>query len=170
MREITEADIEFITELEQRSETNRYETEGTPSAEGIGKSCAWFIEKAEKLPDEGAVKWIISDKNNNKLGTVSVACNWEETSEWEMGYRLLREYWGRGYASEAVKAVIEYAFRNFRIHRLVAFVNAENTGSVALARRVGMIEEGRMREVRLVNGIRNDEFVFSLLKSDIFGR
>lgn len=166
LKTIAKEDIEFMRMLESRPETNRFETEGTPDEEQVQKKCLWFMEKETALPQEGAILWIVTDKSGNRLGEVQMACNWETTNEWEIGYKFLSEYWGHGYAAETVRAAIEYAFGHFVINRLAAFINAENIRSVALARRIGMVEEGRIREVRLVNGVRNDEFVFSLLKRE----
>ena len=111
------------------------------------------------------MQWIV-ENNGVRIGEVHVACNWEETLEWEIGWYLLSEYWGNGFATEAVKAVIQFAFSHFKINRLAAFLNAENKRSAALAERVGMFLEGRLRETRLVNGVYCDEYVFSVLKRE----
>lgn len=106
-------------------------------------------------------------KNNGiRIGEVHVICNWEQTLEWEIGYSFLPEYWGNGFAAEAVRAVIQYIFNHFKINRLAAFLNAENERSKALVERVGMVKDGRMRETRLVNGVYHDEYVYSILKRE----
>ena len=49
----------------------------------------------------------------------------------------------------------------------MAFTNANNKESIALLKRIGMIEEARLREVRMSDGIYCDEMVYSLLKREI---
>ena len=60
---------------------------------------------------------------------------------WELGYVLNPNYWGAGYATEAVNLIFDYAFNNMRVHRIVASCNPENTRSWKLMERVGMRRE-----------------------------
>jgi RimJ/RimL family protein N-acetyltransferase len=57
--------------------------------------------------------------------------------EAEMSFALGRSYWGRGFASEACRAVIDYAFRSLRLPRLVASIMDGNERSVRLHERLG---------------------------------
>lgn len=58
-----------------------------------------------------------------------------------MFYKLGRDYWGKGYATEAAQAVVRYAFEELRLSRIVSHANRDNHHSVALMRRVGMMIE-----------------------------
>ncbi len=64
----------------------------------------------------------------------------------EMGYWIGVPYWGRGYASEAAQAVVDYGFRELRLNRIYATVFAANTASRRVAEKVGMRYEGCMRQ------------------------
>lgn len=59
----------------------------------------------------------------------------------ELGYHLRRDHWGNGYASEAARACMDYAFRKLAIEKLVSLIRAENTPSRRVAERNGMREE-----------------------------
>lgn len=163
---LTETEIDFILTLEGRFESYKYDSDIAPTSDEIIKRCHWFIEETQALPKKGAIRWIVR-KDNVMIGEIHFTCNWEKTQEWEIGYKFLSEYWGAGFATEAVKSVIQYAFEHFEVNRIVAFLNAENSKSAALAERVGMIKEGRLREVKLVNEVYYDECVFSILKRDV---
>jgi len=167
LQEITEEDFDFIFELEARAESYKYEMEGKPEKDKVIESCKNYIKVVKKLPEEGAIKFIVCNKKGEKMGAVSVWCNWEKTKEWEIGYKFLKEYWGNGYASEAVRRVVGFAFNELSIHKLMAFINYENKNSVVLANRIGMVQEGHMREARFIEGKWNDELVFTLLKGDL---
>lgn len=167
LRELTEEDYEFICELESRNESYKYETEGKPEKNEVIRNCRSFIEKSKKLPEEGGIKFIVYNKEGEKMGAVSIWCNWEKTKEWEIGYKFLKEYWGKGYASETTERVVEFAFNEMSIHKLIALINYENKKSVAVAQRLKMVQEGHMREARLVEGKWNDELLFTLLKTDL---
>jgi hypothetical protein len=60
------------------------------------------------------------------------------TPEVELFYKLGRPYWGRGYATEACREVLRYAFEELRLPRIVTCTHRENVRSVALLRRLGM--------------------------------
>ena len=162
---MNEGDIDFIIELEQRDESYKYDSDGAPTSDQVLKRCQWFIARTQALPDDGAIRWIVR-KDNLMIGEVHFTCNYKRTHEWEIGYKFLKEYWGNGFASESVKAVMQYAFTHFNVNRISAFINAENDRSAALAERVRMKKEGCLREVRLINGIYYDEYIFSLLKRE----
>ena len=57
--------------------------------------------------------------------------------EVEYSYALGRAYWGKGYVSEAGRALIEYAFKELRLARIVTNIDSENTRSIAVVKRLG---------------------------------
>ena len=62
-------------------------------------------------------------------------------AEVEIGYRLALSAWGKGYASEAAKAVRDYAFTALDIRRLIAMIDPSNTASIRVAEKIGMYYE-----------------------------
>jgi ribosomal-protein-alanine N-acetyltransferase len=61
--------------------------------------------------------------------------------EVELTYALGREFWGKGYASEACRAVIGFAFEELKLRRLVTGCNPENLRATRLQERLGMRRE-----------------------------
>lgn len=56
----------------------------------------------------------------------------------EIGWRLLRKYWGNGYASEAAKAALKYSFEILCLNEVVSFTTVSNTRSQAVMQRLGL--------------------------------
>ena len=56
----------------------------------------------------------------------------------EIGWRLAREYWGHGYATEAASSWLEYGFTTLDLPRVIAVTDTPNTRSIAVMRRLGM--------------------------------
>ena len=166
LKPLSELDIAFIQELESRPETYKYDWGTALSADKIESGCRWFIEKQKSLPNGGAIRWIVI-YDDKKIGEVHVDCINDKSHEWEIGWHILPEYWGKGFATEAVTAVIKHAFTHFNIQRIVAVCHIENIKSISLAKRVGMLKAGRMRESLLINGIYYDEYVFSVFKHEV---
>lgn len=64
----------------------------------------------------------------------------------ELGYWVGKPYWGRGYAAEAGRAVVEWGFRSLGLHRIHASHFPRNPASGAVLRKIGMTREGCLRE------------------------
>ena len=63
--------------------------------------------------------------------------------------------------------MFRFAFEDLKVHKILALINAENGRSVAAAKRLNMVQEGYLREARLIAGVYYDEIVFALLKTDL---
>ena len=56
----------------------------------------------------------------------------------EVGYRYLKEYWGKGIGTEAALACVEFARTDLNINKLIALIIPENTASIRVAEKLGM--------------------------------
>ena len=93
------------------------------------------------------MRWCIELKETGKvIGTCSFTAMDSNFKIAEIGYGILKEYWGRGFAAEAVSEIMEYGFCNIGLCRIYARIMKENTASVHLAQRLGMECEGFMRK------------------------
>ena len=63
-----------------------------------------------------------------------------------IGYSLARHAWGNGYASEAVRRLLEYLFQELDLHRVVADCDVANAASIRLLERLGFRREGHFVE------------------------
>jgi [ribosomal protein S5]-alanine N-acetyltransferase len=76
-----------------------------------------------------------------------------------------KDCWGRGFATQAVAAVSDYAFDVLGLDRLEAGFYADNESSQRAFKRAGFVEEGRRRGRRLLDGVRTDEILMGRLRS-----
>ena len=83
-----------------------------------------------------------------------------------IGYDLLKEYWGNGYMTEAVKAMINYGFEELGLMRIEATVEPANTASVRVLERAGFQLEGKLRKRYLYKDRFHDELVFGIIKEE----
>jgi RimJ/RimL family protein N-acetyltransferase len=86
--------------------------------------------------------------------------------EADIGYELDPRFWGQGYATEAVKALLDYGFDALKLHRVWAFCLAENEPSWRLMKRVGMRREGVLRQNVRLGGHWVDTYVYALLEEE----
>jgi ribosomal-protein-alanine N-acetyltransferase len=80
-----------------------------------------------------------------------------------LGYSVDREHQGKGFASEAVRAVVDFAFETLGLHRLMANYQPTNERSGRLLRRLGFVPEGYARDYLFINGAWRDHVLTALV-------
>ncbi|GMA86662.1 hypothetical protein GCM10025868_19120 [Angustibacter aerolatus] len=83
-----------------------------------------------------------------------------------MGYVLAERVWGRGYATEAARAVLRWAFDTLDLHRVQAEVDTRNAASARVLQKLGFVLEGTLREDCVVAGEVSDTWVHGLLRRE----
>jgi len=84
----------------------------------------------------------------------------------EMGYWLGEPFWGRGIATAAVKAVVDYVFTNFDLTRIHAGVFEWNPVSARVLEKAGFRFESRMRKAVVKDGKNIDQLMYVVLKEE----
>ncbi len=85
-----------------------------------------------------------------------------------IGYTVSREFWGQGFASEAVTGVLKYCFEELGIHRVRANTDTRNTASWNLLEKLGFRREAHFIESYFEDGKWFDEFEYALLEREWF--
>jgi RimJ/RimL family protein N-acetyltransferase len=73
---------------------------------------------------------------------------------------------GRGYAADAVITLVDFGFRELKLHRISAAMGPDNTASIAIVRRLGMTCEGRIRDHVYTNGQWRNSLLYSVLADE----
>jgi RimJ/RimL family protein N-acetyltransferase len=100
------------------------------------------------------------------VGHVALSVKEADRRQAEIGFTFAREYQGRGLAREAAEAVLDYAFTELLMHRVVAVADCENERSVALLGRLGMRREGHFVENVWFKGAWGSEYLYALLREE----
>lgn len=103
------------------------------------------------------------------IGTCGVRLAASEGQEAEFGCELDPRTWGNGYAKEAGGALLEFAFRTLRLHRVFSKTISENAAAIAIAGRLGMKREDGRSERQCIKGRWLDTLVFGILTSEWSG-
>jgi len=77
-----------------------------------------------------------------------------------------KDYWSKGYGTEAARLLVNYGFEQLNLHRINSFVIGFNERSVRMHKSVGFKEEGRQREWVFKNGKYHDHVVFGILRGE----
>ncbi|MBU5483580.1 GNAT family N-acetyltransferase [Clostridium sp. MSJ-11] len=115
-----------------------------------------------------AIRWGIYRKEDNAIiGSCGYNSGLEEgMTTGEIGYEIGREYWGKGYMEEALRAIIDYGFEKLNLNRIEAYVAKDNEKSLKLIYKLGFKKEGLLRGKGFYKGRFWDEFIFALIKDE----
>lgn len=81
----------------------------------------------------------------------------------KLGYAIRAGLWGKGLATDAARTLVHFGFTQLNLHRISAAIGPDNAGSIAVAERLGMKYEGRIRHHVHTNGNWRDSLLYSLL-------
>ena len=84
----------------------------------------------------------------------------------KLGYAIRYDMWGRGLATDAAQAMIDFGFARLDLHRISAAIGPDNHASLRVAQKLGMSHEGRIRDHVFTNGAWRDSELFSILQHE----
>lgn len=140
-RKYTMDDLDFYASLWGNEQVIRYIGKGTPKTyEQCKKSLeSWVIPGYER----GLGLFLMLHRETGKpmghAGLVRQRIDGKE--EIEIGYWLLPEYWGKGFAKEAAAAFRDYGFQVLQLQKLISLINPNHPASIFVARKTGMAYE-----------------------------
>jgi ribosomal-protein-alanine N-acetyltransferase len=127
-------------------------------------------EKEYERPDQ--YHWgMVAKETGQIIGTCGCLGINEKVRSTELGYCMSRSYWGKGYMSEAVAAIISYLFNTVGLNRITARHDTKNIASGRVMQKCGMLFEGIQREGGY-NARRGffDLAGYAILRSDFEGK
>ncbi|MGG0289723.1 GNAT family protein [Bacillus pacificus] len=165
LRELTLLDAEAMFRYFSKESVIRYF--GMDSFENI-EQAKTTIQTFKNRYEEGTVfRWGIEKKGTGQLiGTCGFHLINHHHKRAEIGYELDDTYWGKGYATEALQAILTYGFETLQLIRIAAVVYVENKASQKLLSKAGFQEEGLLRKHMIQNGVAHDTILYSLLKEE----
>jgi RimJ/RimL family protein N-acetyltransferase len=134
------------------------------------ESREWLAARiaADRLGAEGdAVALAVERRSDGRvIGSVNAWWRSVEHRQAEIGYVLVGDAHGQGFAYEATAALLDVLFPMLDLHRVYASTDARNSGSAALLGRLGMRQEAHLRENEWFKGAWGDELIFAILRRE----
>jgi RimJ/RimL family protein N-acetyltransferase len=164
LRRYTRADAPDVIEFAQHPSVDR----ATPDFEATKSGVQAYIELQNSYQPFEKGKCFdlaVELKATQKvIGLLSLVRGDHQKAE--IGYALGVDYRGQGLAAEAVRALINYGFRWLGLHRIYAQTDSGNRPSWRVMERVGMRQEGRLREAVCRDGVWLDVLVYGILAEE----
>jgi ribosomal-protein-alanine N-acetyltransferase len=162
------SDLEFIHELHSLPETDQYNALGIPKdIEETKLVIKPWIEENLKEEITNYTFLIEENQSKNSIGLFGIKLGNKKYKRAEIWYKIHSDYWNKGFATETVKAAINYCFDTLKLHRIQAGCAVENIGSIKVLEKAGMTREGRGRQILPLKQGWSDNFEYAILESDV---
>jgi [ribosomal protein S5]-alanine N-acetyltransferase len=142
-----------------------YEWTGRTEAE-VREFVAMFLAHQQQQPRIKFQLAVTLRETGELIGNCGIRKDSTDAPEADMGYELAPPYWGKGYATEAARAMAAFGWRELKIHRLWSWCVADNLGSARVLEKVGMRLEGRLREKQWYKGRWWDTLMYGMLEHE----
>ncbi len=167
LRLIDISDLKAIHKLHSMAEVDAFNALGIPKNIEESKSVIepWILEnQSTKIKN---YTFAIENKWNKEfIGLFGLKLWSEKHRRGEVWYKIDPQHWNKGYATEAVLAVLDFGFEELNLHRIQAGCAVDNIGSFKVLEKAGMIREGRGRKVLPLKSGWSDNFEYAILETD----
>jgi RimJ/RimL family protein N-acetyltransferase len=123
---------------------------------------AWLEKYGGCKQVNDMIAFAIETYEQQYVGFVTIHSMDERHGKFGFSVIVERQYRKRGYAEDAVRLILKYGFLERRFHKCKSSCASYNTASIQLHRRLGFIDEGRLREEYFYNGKHHDELLFGM--------
>jgi RimJ/RimL family protein N-acetyltransferase len=134
------------------------------------------VERAEKVVSELVAiegpandEWwmaVVADADSGEvLGDLALQLTWQGRTA-EVGYTFARDHWGRGYATEALAALIEYLYQGLGVTRVFGMLHPDNVASAMVLERCGLLFEGHTRSSFWLGDEVSDDWIYGMTRPD----
>ncbi|MEM8523013.1 MAG: GNAT family N-acetyltransferase [Bacteroidota bacterium] len=137
MRQITPQDFDELFKMNSDPEIMKYVGDGsTRTRDQMTKELEMLILHYTRKPGLGI--WATELKINNCFVGASGLVYYDNTPEIEVGYRMQKEFWNNGYATEASMGLLRYGFKQLNLHKIVSSAHVGNKASRRVMEKIGM--------------------------------
>lgn len=140
MRRLVPSDVQGMFELDSNPEVHRFL--GNTPVTTLEQSAGWIENIMEQYKTNGTGRWAVLLKETGEfLGWAGIKLERNVNGRdkfYDLGYRFIEKHWGKGYATEAAKAFVDYAFKVMDLPVLNAYADAAHTASRNVLEKAGL--------------------------------
>jgi [ribosomal protein S5]-alanine N-acetyltransferase len=108
---------------------------------------------------------IVQKRTDDLVGTITLRVD-KDNQKGELGYWIGRPFWGKGFATEAVKRMVFFGIEELELNKIWATSLSRNIGSITVLQKAGLVKEGVLKQDRLISGVFQDFEIFGIVKKD----
>ena len=165
LRPVADGDASALAAYRSDPEQARYQSWDTPYPVRSAQALIAQMRQV-RFGQPGAWLQVGIESAGRLIGDVAVRVDGHDPRQAEVGFTLAADAQGRGFATEALRAVVSLLFAEHGVHRITATCDTRNDRSVALLERVGMRREAHHRRSAWWKGEWTDEYVYAVLAEE----
>jgi RimJ/RimL family protein N-acetyltransferase len=170
LRLMTDADVDDVFAYQSCEDVVRYELFEPRTREQVAERLAKYATSSTLAADgdylQLAVELPTTEGGPRVIGDSYFKLSSLENSRGEIGWTLHPDFMGRGYATEAARAMLAVAFEQIGLHRVIAELDPRNDPSIALCLRLGMREEAHFVKDLWFKGDWGDTGMYAILREE----
>jgi RimJ/RimL family protein N-acetyltransferase len=129
-----------------------------------------YLERQATLEPGDAGGWmgfaVELRREARMIGEVGIYLPRQPRSKGDVGWTFHPDYHGQGYATEAARVLLAYAFEELQLHRVTSGCDTRNAASIRLMERLGMRREGHYVQSTYLHGAWRDDYSYALLRDE----
>jgi RimJ/RimL family protein N-acetyltransferase len=171
LRPYRESDLEALYAIRSRDDVMRYLYEEPLTRDEARENLMQRVGRDALRREGDELKLAIEQRETGRMiGGANLTWSSVVHKQGEIGFMQHPDQQGRGYAREAMLAVLRLGFEGLDLHRIYGRCDARNAASARLMERLGMRREAHLRENEFVKGEWTDELVYAILASEWRGK
>ena len=167
LRTVNNNDAPEIFDYRSDSFENRYQGWIPKTLDEVYDFIDAKISKEFNIADTWYQLVIVLKSENKLIGDIGIHFLAGDEKQVEIGCTLNKKYRKKGYAFEAMGAILNYLFYELNKHRVIASIDPRNNASMALVERLGLRKEAHFKESIFLNGEWVDDIVYAILKREL---
>ena len=163
LRDFEPDDWPAFHDVESRAEVTRYQSFEPRTVAESRAYVAAACNEAKKDTRETYDLAVILVSEDRLIGRCGLGLTEPDLGEGMLWYTMHPSYWGRGYATEAARGLVDFGFRELRLHRIWADCDPANVASGRVLEKLGMRREGYLLENAWIKGAWADSLIYAIL-------
>ena len=150
VRELIHDDIALVCQMNRDPDVMQYISNGKPQTDEYSTNRTLYFIDEYYAKHPGLGMWAVVHKEDEQF--MGWAClKHFEGDLIEVGYRLIKDYWGKGYATEVSKALIHYGFNTLSLDKIIGVAAENNTKSQHILQKIGLsfLKEDFYHEIKV---------------------
>jgi [ribosomal protein S5]-alanine N-acetyltransferase len=167
LRDFVESDLQEIQSYASDAKVVRYLPFGPNKEEDTKNYLQREIALQRQKHREHFALAIVLKSEKQLIGSCRISVTNSDKQEGSIGYCLARKFWKKGYATEATRTLLEFGFKQLNLHRIFATCHPENTASTRVLVKIGMRQEGYLRESEWIKGEWRDSLLYAIVVREL---
>ena len=166
LREFNNADWASVFEYQKDPRYLQYYSWTKRSRSDVEEFVRMFIEQQKESPRTKYQLVVELKEESQLIGNCGIRIRSQASREADIGYEIAPAHWGQDMAAEAASAMVTFGFAQLKVHRISSWRIAEHIASSRVLEKLGLRQEGRLRENEYFKGRCWDTLLYAILKDE----